>query len=44
MTEYDWQVDEQRCLGLNIFARETSNVLIIINAGDDARFTLPEGE
>ncbi|WMT92853.1 glycogen debranching protein GlgX [Pelagibacterium sp. H642] len=44
MTEDDWQIDEQRCLGLNIFEGETSKVLIIINAGDDARFTLPEGE
>jgi isoamylase len=44
MTQDDWADAELRCMGLQICAGHTQDVLILLNAGDDAEFTLPEGD
>ncbi|MDQ1899344.1 glycogen debranching protein GlgX [Paracoccus sp. WLY502] len=44
MEEGDWQDAELRCLGLHQATPGGPNLLIVINAGEDAEFALPEGE
>ncbi|WP_265500896.1 glycogen debranching protein GlgX [Paracoccus beibuensis] len=43
MGEGDWSDGEQRCLGLMLKSDDMPQVLIIVNAGDDIDFDLPEG-
>ncbi len=42
MTPEDWEHDGTTCVGLQLMT-DSANLLILINAGDDARFALPEG-
>ncbi|SDG33127.1 glycogen debranching protein GlgX [Pelagibacterium luteolum] len=44
MSDGAWQDGDLRCFGLNICASLGGDVLIILNAGDDCEFTLPEGD
>ncbi|MEE2861659.1 MAG: glycogen debranching protein GlgX [Pseudomonadota bacterium] len=44
MAEGDWSDGEQRCLGLMLESDDMPRVLIIVNAGDDIDFTLPDGK
>ncbi|MBE3636818.1 glycogen debranching protein GlgX [Mangrovicoccus algicola] len=44
MGQGDWQDPQARCLGLELrHASEPARMLLILNAGDDARFVLPAG-
>ena len=43
MTEADWADADLRCLGLTMSGAGGDEVLIIVNAGDDASFALPTG-
>ncbi|OSP53900.1 glycogen debranching protein GlgX [Pseudoruegeria sp. SK021] len=43
MTEGDWDDAELRCMAKLIEMDDGAQVLILLNAGDDAEFTLPEG-
>lgn len=42
MTDEDWQNPDATCLGLHL-SGAGSDLLILLNAGDDTRFVLPEG-
>ena len=42
MTEEDWQDAASPCLGVQITTRQ-ADLLILLNAGEDARFHLPRG-
>ncbi|WP_083848208.1 glycogen debranching protein GlgX [Oceaniovalibus guishaninsula] len=44
MTEGDWTDGEQRCTGLRIALPQGGAVLVIVNAGDDRDFALPQGD
>ncbi|RDE10047.1 glycogen debranching protein GlgX [Pelagibacterium lacus] len=44
MGEEDWQDAQLRSMGLYLCAGQGRDVLILVNAGDDAEFALPEGE
>ncbi|TBN41847.1 glycogen debranching enzyme GlgX [Paracoccus subflavus] len=44
MEEGDWQDGELRCFGLRQVLPNGADVLIVVNAGEDAEFALPEGE
>ncbi|SNR44310.1 glycogen debranching enzyme GlgX [Paracoccus sediminis] len=44
MQDGDWQDTELRCFGLHQVLPGGRNVLIVVNAGEDAEFALPEGE
>ena len=43
MTEEDWQDEGLRCFGLHLDLPGRGPLLLLLNAGDDARFALPEG-
>ena len=43
MEDGDWQDGELRCFGLRQVLPNGADVLIVVNAGDDAEFALPEG-
>lgn len=42
MQPEDWQIGEARCFGLRL-TTTSADVLILVNAGEDVRFALPEG-
>jgi glycogen operon protein len=44
MTQDDWSEDHLQCLGMLVKGAGTDDVLIIVNAGDDAEFALPSGD
>ncbi|WP_375596965.1 glycogen debranching protein GlgX [Devosia sp. Naph2] len=43
MGDADWEDAELRCFGLKIVSRHDPELLIVLNAGDDREFQLPEG-
>jgi isoamylase len=44
MEEGDWQDAELRCFALHQISPDGTELLVLVNAGDDAEFALPEGE
>ncbi|MEQ5795719.1 glycogen debranching protein GlgX [Paracoccus sp. NFXS7] len=44
MTDADWSDGELRILGLMLQPTDAPEILIIVNAGDDGEFALPEGD
>lgn len=44
MEDADWQDAELRCFGLKIVSALDPELLIVMNAGDDHQFQLPEGK
>ncbi len=44
MTEDDWADDGLFCMAKEVDFAEGDKVIILLNAGDDATFTLPEGD
>ncbi|WP_306754771.1 glycogen debranching protein GlgX [Paracoccus actinidiae] len=44
MEDGDWQDGELRCLALHQALPDGPDLLILVNAGEDAEFALPEGE
>ncbi len=43
MEDADWEDAELRCFGLKIVSALDPELLIVLNAGDDCQFQLPEG-
>ncbi|MAN46385.1 MAG: glycogen debranching enzyme, partial [Hyphomonas sp.] len=44
MEDADWRDAELRCFGLKIVSARDPELLIVLNAGDDCQFQLPNGE
>ncbi|MDN5569317.1 MAG: glycogen debranching enzyme GlgX, partial [Paracoccus sp. (in: a-proteobacteria)] len=44
MTQDDWSVDHLQCMGMLVKGTGPDHVLIVVNAGDDAEFALPDGD
>lgn len=44
MEDSDWQDGDLRCFALHQIAPEGMETIILLNAGDDAEFALPEGD
>jgi len=44
MTPDDWADDQLQCMGMLVKGSGPDHVLIVLNAGDDAEFALPDGD
>ncbi|MHA6299764.1 glycogen debranching protein GlgX [Devosia sp. CAU 1758] len=44
MADTDWQNEGLRCFGLKTVSASGADTLVLLNAGDDAEFVLPDGD